>query len=288
MASQIVALASPFKPDDCPSKGCSTMAISIKDLRRAEGNDPPRILLYGPEKAGKTTLASEFPSAIFLQTEEGTGTLKLDTFGKLLSFADVMDAISTLYQEEHEFKNVVVDSVTSLQSLIYAETGERGDDKGNKKNRIEDFGYGKGYVYALAIWQEFLEGIMALRRDRGMGIILIAHSKIERFDDPETVSYSRYEIDLHDKARDLLKREVDVVLLLKPDVTIKVEEQGFNKTRARADGGRSVWMHTSSRPAYAAGNRYDLPERIMYERGKGYATLASHFPSYGVAASQAA
>lgn len=254
------------------------MAISISDLKRTQGNDPPRILLYGPEKAGKTTLANEFPNPVFLQTEEGIGTLELDTFGKLTSFADVMDAIALLYQEEHKFKTVVVDSVTALQALIYTETGERGDEKGNKKNRIEDFGYGKGYVYALAVWQEFLDGLMALRRDRGMIVLLIAHSKIERFDDPETVAYSRYEIDLHDKARDLLKREVDVVLLLKPDVTIKVEEQGFNKSRARADGGRSVWMNTSSRPAYAAGNRYDLPERILYERGKGYSTLAQHFP----------
>lgn len=264
------------------------MAISMASLKRVKATDPPRVLLYGPEKAGKTTLASEFPDPVFLQTEEGNGTLALDTFGKLTSYADVMDAIGTLYTEAHEFRTLVVDSVTALQTLVYAETGERGDDKGNKKQRIEDFGYGKGYVYALAVWQELIDGIMALRRDRGMGVVLIAHSKIERFDDPETVSYSRYEIDLHEKARDLLKREVDVVLLLKPDVTIKTEEQGFNKTRARADGGRSVWMHTSSRPAYAAGNRYDLPERILYERGKGYAALAPHFPNTAAALPQAA
>lgn len=263
------------------------MALTFADLKRVQENDPPRILLYGPEKAGKTTLANEFPNAVFLQTEEGIGTLKLDTFGKIASFSDMMDAIAALYQEDHKFKTVVVDSVTALQALIYAETGERGDEKGNKKNRIEDFGYGKGYQYALAIWQEFMEGLMALRRDRGMTIVLIAHSKTERFDDPETVSYSRYDIDLHEKARDLLKREVDVVLLLKPDVTIKVEERGFNKSRARADGGRSVWMHTSSRPAYAAGNRYDLPERILYERGKGYAALAEHLPGAAQAAQAA-
>ena len=254
------------------------MAISLADLKRVKSADPPRVLLYGPEKGGKTTLASEFPSPVFLQTEEGAGMLELDTFGKLLSFQEVMDAISALYQDEHQFKTVVVDSVTALQTLIYAETCERGDEKGNKKGRIEDFGYGKGYVYALAIWQDFMDGIMALRRDRGMTVVLIAHSKIERFDDPETVSYSRYEIDLHEKARDLLKREVDIVLLLKPDVAIKTEEQGFSKTRARADGGRTVWMHTSSRPAYAAGNRYDLPERIIYDRAKGYTAIAPYLP----------
>src|ERR1017187_5718101 len=105
------------------------MAISMKDLKQIGGIEPPRILLYGPEKGGKTTLANEFPNAVFLQTEQGTGRLKLNSFGKLQSFAEVMDAITALYQEEHKYKNVVVDSVTALQTLIWVETGERGDDK---------------------------------------------------------------------------------------------------------------------------------------------------------------
>ena len=69
------------------------MAISMASLKRVKATDPPRVLLYGPEKAGKTTLASEFPDPVFLQTEEGNGTLALDTFGKLTSYADVMDTL---------------------------------------------------------------------------------------------------------------------------------------------------------------------------------------------------
>lgn len=254
------------------------MAISWNSLTQKRAPKPPAILVYGPEKAGKTTLSSEFDAPVFLQTEEGDGVLDLASMGKIESFAELMDAVGMLYEKEHDFRTVVLDSVTAAQALIWAETGERGDDKGNKKKRIEDFGYGKGYIYAIAVWQELLDGLNALRRDRGMTIIMIAHSKIERFDDPETVGYSRYDIDLHNAARDFLKREVDIVLLLKPDVTIKTEDAGFNKQRARADGGRSVWMHATSRPAYAAGNRYGLPEKTLYEPGKGYAALAPFFP----------
>lgn len=255
------------------------MAISWDTLTQKKRPRPPAVLLYGPEKAGKTTLASEFPNPVYLQTEEGEGILDISTLGKIESFEELMSAIGQLYEREHDFRTVVLDSITALQPIIWAETGERGDDKGNKKKRIEDFGYGKGYVYALNVWQEVLDGLNALRRDRGMAIVLIAHSKIERFDDPETVGYSRYDIDLHDKARDFLKREVDVVLLLKPDVTIKTEDSGFNKVRARADGGRMVYMHATSRPAYAAGNRYGLPEKIQYEPGGGFAALAPFFPA---------
>jgi GTPase SAR1 family protein len=265
------------------------MAISMASLRRARAVDPPRVLLYGPEKAGKTTLASEFPKPVFPQTEDGVGNLELDTFGKLTSFNDVMGALGALYDEAHDFETVVIDSISALQPLIWAETGERGDDKGNKKKRIEDFGYGKGYVYALAVWQELLDGLNALRLERRMNVVMIAHSKVDRFDDPETVSYSKYDIDLHEKARDLLKRDVDLILLLKPDVSIKSEDAGFNKSRAIATGGRNVWMHTDSRPAYVAGNRYGIPEKLQYERGKGFTTLAPFFPNTAPAdAAQAA
>lgn len=255
------------------------MAISLQSLRRSKDDRPPMILAYGPEKTGKTTLANEFPNAVFLQTEEGFGNLELDTFGKLNSFADVMEAITALYEgDDHGYQTVVVDSVTALQPMIWAETGERGDDKGNKKQRIEDFGYGKGYTYALAVWQELLDGLNALRRDRGMTVILIAHAVVKRIDDPETVAYSRHDIDLDERASNLLKRECDVILLVKPDVTIKSEDQGFGKSRAIADGGRNVWIYATSRPAYVAGNRYGMPDKTLFRLGAGYAELAQYLP----------
>jgi len=83
----------------------------------------------------------------------------------------------------------VVDSVSELQWLVFAETCRRGDEKGNAKNNIEDFGYGKGYVYSLRIWQELIDAVNALRNHKAMSVVLIAHSTITRFDDPETVSY---------------------------------------------------------------------------------------------------
>lgn len=255
------------------------MAISLSDLKTVRADKPPRTLIYGPPKMGKTTLASEFPAPVFLQVEEGEGTTGLVSFGKLGTFTDVMDALASLYTEDHEFQTVVVDSITELQRLIFAETCERGDDKGNPKANVEDFGYGKGYVYSLRIWQEFIEGINALRRDKGMGIVLIAHSRVKRFDDPETVSYDRYEIDLHEKAVGMIEREMDAIFLLKRPVVVKQDEAGFNKKRTRADvSGDARVIYAQGTPAYVAGNRYDMPPQFRYDRGQGFAVLSPYFP----------
>lgn len=255
--------------------------ISLSNLKRMSADQPPRILVYGSPGIGKTTLASEFPSPIFLQIEDGTpGDVEISGWGRsdLVGFNDVMDAVGSLYSDEHEFKTIVVDSVTELQRLVFAETCARGDEKGNAKSNIEDFGYGKGYVYAQRVWQEFLDGVNALRRDRGMAVVLIAHSTVERFDDPETVSYDRYELDLHSKSVGMIERDMDAILLLKKPVTVQKEDQGFNKERARADGGNSVFIHTSGRPAFIAKNRYGMPDKVLYQRGAGYAELAKYLP----------
>ena len=250
------------------------MGLTLNDLRKVTADLPPRILIYGPEKMGKTTLAAEFPEPVFLQTERGESTgLELTSFGHLTSFAAVLDAIGALASEEHSFRTVVVDSLSELQKLVWAEVCTR-----NNWQSIEQPGYGKGYVETDYAWRELIDALNWLRTERGMMVILIAHAEIDRFDDPETVSYSRYSIDLHKRAEAMVKREVDAILLVKKDVTIKTEQPN-GKGRARADGGDTRWIYTEGRPAFVAGNRYGLPERIPFKLGEGYAALAPYLPA---------
>jgi hypothetical protein len=253
------------------------MAYDMSKLRKVRGDGPPRILIYGTAGIGKTTLAAEFPNAVFIQTEDGTpADLELNSFGIAQTFGDVMEGLASLYSSDHQFNTLILDSVTELQRLVFTETCARGDDKGNAKKSIEDFGYGKGYVYAQRVMQEFIDGITALRRDKGMAVILIAHSKVERFDDPESVSYDRYEIDLHDKLVGMIERDMDAILLLKNDVSIKTEDQGFNRERARADGGGTVWIHARGKPAFVAKNRFGIPDKVRYTKGQGFTILSQY------------
>jgi len=256
------------------------MAISLKDLRKEQATEPPRIVIYGPEGMGKTTLASEFPNPVFLQVEKGTPAgLTLDSFGHLTTFGQVMEGIESLYDEDHEFDTVVVDSLSELERLVFAEVCSR-----NQWATIEKPGYGKGYKEADYVWQEFVEGLNALRRDKNMAVVLIAHAEITRFDDPQTSSYSRYDLSLHDRASAIISREVDAILLVKQDATVKQDDpkasQGVG-TRKRADGGETRWIYCQGRPAFAAKNRYDMPDKVMFTRGQGFDALSRYFPNPG-------
>ena len=73
-------------------------------------------IIYGPPKIGKTTLASRFPSAVFLATEDGQNALECYRVG-LDSWPRFLDACGELLEGKHPFKTVVVDTVDNLWDL---------------------------------------------------------------------------------------------------------------------------------------------------------------------------
>ena len=55
------------------------------DIRTAAATLPPRVLIYGQEGVGKTSLAAKFPSPIFLLVEDGIPAgIKVASLGGLL------------------------------------------------------------------------------------------------------------------------------------------------------------------------------------------------------------
>ena len=73
-------------------------------------------IIYGPPKIGKTTLASHFPDAVFLATEDGQNALECFRVG-LDSWPRFLDACGELMAGKHPFNTVVVDTVDNLWGL---------------------------------------------------------------------------------------------------------------------------------------------------------------------------
>jgi hypothetical protein len=233
------------------------MAISLASLNRTTALKPPRILIHGVQGVGKTTFAAGAPDPVFVLTEDGLGTLEVPHFPLARTLDEVMQALAALYTEQHAFKTLVVDSVDWLEPLVHARVCK---DQG--WSSIEDAGYGKGYVHAVEYWRQYLEGVNALRDEKGMAIVQIAHTDIKRFDSPESEPYDRYVIKLHTKASALLQEHSDVVLFANYRISTVKSDVGFNKKVTRALGAGERLLHTAERPAFLAKNRYGLPDTL--------------------------
>lgn len=233
----------------------ATKEFSRLNVVSSNERKPPRIVLYGGAKVGKTTFAASAEKPIFICTEEGLGDLEVPHFPLVTEFSEIVDHIDALVVEDHDYKTVVIDSLDWTESIVWNQvTADHG-----KKN-IEEIGYGKGYILAVNYWMEILNGLTYLRNKKGMTCILIAHAIIKPFNNPMTEAFDRYSLKLHEKARAKVSEWADCLLFAAHKVVTK---EGKNEKHRGIGRGERI-LYTEERPGFEAGNRYSLPSEMPF------------------------
>lgn len=229
------------------------MAISLESISRTKRARAPKVCLVGQNKIGKTTFAAMAPNAIGILTEDGADAVEAQAFPLAQSLGDVYEAIGVLLNEEHSFQTVFIDSLDWLEPLLQAHVCAK-----NGWKNIEAPGFGKGYVEATNEWRQLLDGLEALRRERGMGVILIAHDKIKRIEDPLTEGYDSHVLKLHDRAGALVQEWADVIGYAGYRIFTNKTDAGFGNKETKATTTGERILHVEPHPAHCGGNRFGL------------------------------
>ena len=229
------------------------MAFDLKSISKTKRVRAPKIVLVGQGKIGKTTFAAMSPNAIGILTEDGADAVNANAFPLASSLQDVYAAIDTLINQDHEFQTLFLDSLDWLEPLVQDYVC-----KANLWKNIEQPGFGKGYVAAAEEWRNLLSGLEVLRAQKGMGIILIAHDKIKRIEDPLTEGYDSHVLKLHDRAAGLVLEWADVVGYAGYRIFTSKTDAGFGNKETKATTTGERILHVEPHPAHCGGNRFGL------------------------------
>lgn len=231
------------------------MAFDLKSISKTKRMQAPKILLTGEPKIGKSTFASMAPASIGIQTEDGLTGIDANAFPLATSMDEVYQAIKTLLNDEHDFQSVFLDSLDWCEPLINAHVCKQ-----NGWKDIETPGFGKGYVAAAAEWRNLLDGLEALRQQRGMAIILICHVKQQRIESPTHEGYDAYVLKLHNRASALVEEWADIVGFAAHRIALKKTDAGFGNKETKALKTNERMLHLEAHPAYPSGNRFGLQD----------------------------
>ena len=216
---------------------------------------PYYILIHGIPGIGKSTFASEFPDPLFLCSEKGTGHLDVKRL-EFTVFQEFIDTLTDLRKDSRQYKTVVIDTIDHMEPMIHDLVA-----KDNDKKSIDEIGYNKGFDFAIDYWMKLINLCEALRDEKGMNIVFLAHTYVKTFNDPQqTVGYDRYQVKLHHKAAGLFVDRVEAVFFANYETFVKKDDGG--KARALGEGVRL--MFTEHRPAFVAKNRHDLPFKMPF------------------------
>ena len=219
-----------------------------------------KIVIYGPEGIGKSTLASQFPDPVFIDTEDSTKDMNVKRLDKPSSWQMLLDEVRFIRDNPTLCKTLVLDTADWAEQMEI-------DDllKTNQKNGIEDFGYGKGYTYSAERFGKLLN-LLTEVSERGVHIVMTAHAQLRKVELPEEMgAYDHWEMKTSKKVAPLIREWADAVLFLNYKVNvINIDNQGAAKGKNKAQGGRRV-IHTNHTPFWDAKNRYGMPDELPLE-----------------------
>lgn len=228
------------------------------ELKTGKKVTPQRSVFYGPEGVGKSALAATFPNPVFIDAEQGTSHMDVSRF-EPQSMKEITDSIRFLRKEDHKFKTVILDTIDWVEKRMADAICSRHNVDSIEK--VEN-GYGKGYTILEEDMMDFLASLDSLRQNRGMEIVLLAHSKILRYEDPElAASYDRHQLKMEKKTSALVKEWTDALIFF--NFETKVTDRAGTMNSKRGVGGKKRFLRCEREAAFDAKNRMNLPEKIL-------------------------
>lgn len=220
---------------------------------------PSRVVLYAPEKSGKSSFGCFAPKPIFLMTAGETGLLSLIESGQVpptahfpedfKTWGSLVGAVDALARENHDYATLVLDTGNGAENLLAAEVCN--ESFGGNWADYND--YGRGIRIAAPAWGKFLQKLDVLRTSRRMAVIFLHHAAVKQTSNPTGKDWDQHRPEAIDKMWGLTHKWADVIAFYGTRVTVNKDDKATGEQR---------FLRCSPSASIVAGNRYGMPDEI--------------------------
>jgi hypothetical protein len=252
----VATMTRPQPPVPPPVKP-NTNAKKIWTTVQGPSRSTWKLGIYGSEGIGKSSLAASCHGAIFADIERSMEDLDVTKVEGVNNWEDLRSWVQSWNKGIYG-----IDSITRAEDWAaeFVIKTKKSNDGLKAADSLEDFKYKAGLTFVCDEFRRLLGDIEAANR-RGASCIMVAHSRVNRFKNPDGSDYVRYEPRLIDdtKASNMLQwiQFLDHLIYVDQDTNV-------NKGKAVGCGSRTLYLNTS--PSRLSKTRGLSDDPVIYQR----------------------
>lgn len=239
------------------------------------------IVLHTPPGFGKTSVFANVPNNIFMLTDDETGLFtlmrnkqvpKTKHFPNVLNtFTEIKIGIKELLLKEHNYRFLTIDTFTGA---VKTKEEELINQKyGGDPTKFAAFGGTQSVKDTVAEVKLLMRDFRKLAEQKGMTIVLLCHTTIKNFNNPDGNNYNRFAPDMHNEVWAVVNKLADIVLFGTFEVFVETAKGADISMKGKAKGGATRLIKTEWNASYEAKNRHGLSPTIVC--GKSAAETAA-------------
>jgi len=238
------------------------MAFSLQNIQTGVQPLPRKVLIYGPPKLGKSTLAGSVKDVLLIPTENRVAHINCAKTPVIEHYEEIFDIFDFLLNEKHQFKRVAIDTIDWLEPLLHDYICRTKGFKSITDDSNKETAFQKGLKFhAVEQWKKFLRNCDVLREQKGIDIILVAHAQIITLNLPDADPYDKFVMKIDKNSLAVVEEWADVIAFYNQERYVKTEKSGINQTKGKVLPSEKRILYLSGKnPAMINGNSYGLSD----------------------------